>query len=263
MYIDPIFGIEIEIAVNPYLMDNPYDITDMASDAGSNRNPDFFGHGDPTINPVGKYNDFEPIEIVSRPFQYSDCRKLFNNFRMFVLKAICEYTGYTLDEARSIPFNKIFNINKSMGCHIHVTPLKRGKNANEQENVINYECGRYSFCGEKTNITSLMTNKLMGEIRANVHYNVASNFTHLYNKFNSNYFRSYSQQKSNLSIYEGRTEFNLTMNGGRFEYRSFNLNGVETWEDFDKMIMSNLKVIKDTLNYAFKRKRIFTERISI
>lgn len=247
--VNPVFGIEIELAYNE-------DYLSIGSKFGEYYTSNFYVTSDCSLESYNINFLGDTAELVSVPFQLDSAKNILNNFRKQVLIDWESNDGF-----KNPKFKDIFEINDTMGCHIHVTPLDVSKEGSYE---VNYNHKRFIFDGVPLNFKGLATEKILNNIDNSVKNTIELKCPNMYNSFRRNYYRDYSDNLGHISrFFERECDFNLTAenipNPEHFEYRSFNLNGVKNWDDFNNSIIGALRAIKNSLNYDFKRKRIFIE----
>lgn len=180
-----------------------------------------------------KFDD--TVEIISAPVELNKINKVLKSFQKSVFKKA----------KKRIEFHKAFNLNKSCGCHVHISILDCNKKYryeifdNAREEV-------FDFVGQPYIIKDLFTNKFLNSFREKLHKNVKKHLKKVYPKFHSNYFRDYAQEMEDVDDGDRCSEFNFATDE-RCEFRSFNLNGVKTWREFFKMFEILKKSMYETL----------------
>lgn len=119
-------------------------------------------------------------------------------------------------------FKELFYINKSMGAHIHFSTWRQ-----REDDMV--------FMG------------FYNKLRERVMQKVKDRHPRLYPLFKKQYYRNYAPKQGDLIIDKGlRGEISYTSGKG-VEWRSFNLLGVETWDELFSMYEIALDTIEEIL----------------
>jgi hypothetical protein len=142
------------------------------------------------------------------------------------LKAICK------DDANR--FHN-FSVNNSCGAHIHFSTKSKGK---------------------IQHFYKQLPPSFVKEIGAKGRETIAQKFPkYISGKFEKQYNRGYARQFSGVEYMRGRYyEFNTTETKG-MEWRSFNLQGVRTWEQMEQMYLTAADVIETVMRQKIEEKQ--------
>jgi len=202
-----ILGLEIECVLNREIHNN-LKIGEYHN--GRFFNKYFTAERDGSINNNGFFNIPLCVEFVSNKLK---SKKTFNNAIELFIKDISKNGLY--------PLKEVIAFNDSCGCHFHI-----GLN---QENKKYYTHIDFKILKE-------MRNLFFKKIRySNINEDTK-------NRILKHYFRDFSKELRKENYINGHvsrtTEFNILsdQNGRGLEWRSFNLNGVDSWQDFKAIL---------------------------
>ena len=188
--------------------------------------PKWTAENDGSLNTSGGFEWSNAIEFVSNCFKSKE--KFFEaleNWKKFIRKG-----GKELGD--------VVRFNNSCGCHIHLS-------------VDKYKFTSKALFGAFTSTRDAFF-KLVDENKK------LSKETK--NKVKKQYFRSFAQEMSESSYKSksSRDEFNFGSEraGKGIEWRSFNLTGVKSWEEFDEMFKIAWKCLSVLYNKSVKYKKI-------
>jgi len=142
----------------------------------------------------------ETGEFISIPLTPADIPKAFKEFK--------EFFG-----SPDLELDEVLSFNKSTGCHLH-------------------------FSEDTGTVNELLTYTHLAKMRKNVLKRVKDELPTVFPHFKKQYFRGYAQEikKPLLDKHSREVEFNCGSLDHGLEWRSFNLCGVTTWEQLDKLI---------------------------
>jgi hypothetical protein len=118
----------------------------------------------------------------------------------------------------------------------------------------NYSCGHHlHFSYNGIRLLEKSTINLYPLIRAEFFKNLKRYSPRLHETIKKQYFRHYAKKIRGDNCYQSRcSEFNLTNDNCGLEWRSFNVNGVQTWKEYEDVVGialdSLIKVLSEFLN---------------
>lgn len=192
-------------------------------------------HNDGSLR-ADKFRNHHTIEFVSNVCTgKSRFKKKIDDFKNFIIK-----------ESGADDLSKVLSFNSSCGTHIHMG--------------VNYS----EIIGDKLPIeliNEFRNNFFEGLDNINIKKPLAKNIK-------EHYFRSYSRKttKKTFSIRSGRyREINKVSEstGKGLEWRSFNLLGVDNWDDFTKVIMFAYDCFESLIKHRIHGYELPTKRIKI
>ena len=207
-------GIEIECILNNDILDfipkGDYHNGITLKDIDGKEYNDWKCEGDASINAGKIFHNYKQIEFVSMTFKSK--QDFFNGIEKFINVISCN-GKYELKQ--------VMEVNKSCGCHIH---LSKGK-----KQYLKYVHSHFLEDTRKRFFKNLMSSKLPTQIKEAI---------------KEQYDRSYSRVLTKEELLNSRhnsnrgVEWNFCSErkGQGLEWRSFNINKVETWEQFRKLM---------------------------
>lgn len=248
MKIEPVFGIEIECSYNDNLFGIPCNYGKHPSPG--HRYSRFF-HCETDGSLEGTDNFYGTAEIISIPFQSKNVDKILREFKEETYRRISESLCISIKKAKEYRLKDIFEFDESCGCHIHVTPLVKSKN----RYTLYYKTIPYKFYGDKINIRKIMTIDDIPPFYKKIKQKIRGVVTNsLYRKFTDHFYRDFAMEIFDEDdLYSARHDdryysLNFTLGPERFEFRSFNLLGVKTWDQFNTMIKTGVLAIEEYMN---------------
>jgi len=198
---------------------------------------------------VRKFGD--TVEIISAPIELSNVQTVLKSLQKSIYKKV----------GKSVPFNKVFSVNNTCGCHIHISIL----NCDNKFRYEIYDDGReeiFDFAGKPYNIREILSDDFMTIFRKKLHKNISKNLGNIYPSFSKNYFRYYAQNRKNNVKDNARYVEYYYATKERCEFRSFNLIGVKTWNEFFKIFELFENSLQSTLNDYKKRPKLITTHVA-
>jgi hypothetical protein len=204
------FGIEVECIVNKDIVDIP--VNSYHSDSFDRDIQHWAATSDSSLSCQRKFKNEYTCEFVSKKLKFSEWKKGFDSFKK------------ALQNNKNVEFNEVIDINNTCGCHIHFST------DNKRENT-------------------LITPKAYEKLRENMFKRMETEMPMLYRAFKSQYFRSYSKKLKEELLDKGDRglEINYSAINKGVEWRSFNLMGVETWEEFYNIVRIGLEELNKML----------------
>lgn len=224
-----LFGIEAEMEYNAFF------VGDIKKDGYHGREKKSFCKGwyaesDGSLR-TEKFSAGSTVELISEPFKYRNLdTTLFSLQEEF--KKRCK-------QKRGVKLADYINFNKSCGHHLHVS------------------VGKYKIIPS----TSL---KIFSQIRSEFFKNLKKEMSGLYPTIRAHYTRKYAKRLSERAYNERYYEFNLTNEEKGIEWRSFNCLGVQTWEEYFKLVVIGINSMKKVLTEYINGEKSFSEnRLSL
>jgi len=180
----------------------------------------------------------DTVEIISIPIELNKIKTILKSFQQSIFNKV----------GKQIAFNQIFNMNKTCGCHVHISIL----NCDTKYRYEIYDNTReevFDFIGQPYDIKDALSDDFMDIFRTKLHKKIKQTLKSVYPSFNKYYFRKFAQDKNITDTrLDPRYIEYYYHNDERCEYRSFNLIGVKTWNEFFKMF----DIFKTTLHKTLK-----------
>lgn len=168
-----------------------------------------------TDGSLHNYNSgFDCVELTTKPFQLSELKKVVQDLRDEVI---------IRSGADDIEFNEYFEINKTMGHHVHFS-------------VKNKPLLKKTFI------------KLFPLIRRKFFVDLKAYDMDIFKAVSEQYFRSYARKLTKHAYVIRSYEFNLTNEIRGLEWRSFNVMGVKTWKQYEKVLFIALNSVFTVIN---------------
>ena len=118
----------------------------------------------------------------------------------------------------------------------------------------------FAFNGKFARITPNVNFKVLKQIRDEIWNEITESYPTGCASWKRQYNRGYArQQTEDLNRGSRSSEFNLTVNQNVIEFRSFNLNGVSTWEKMEDFYSIALGVIQDVFKKELRKAECFIE----
>lgn len=272
--IDFIIGVEIELEYNgKYFRLEPSSYHSRRAKSFGKR---FLMESDGSLH-AEKFILGRTVEIISKPFAINKYKKFIKSFKRktyTLIQTNIQRSGKQFKELsykeraeerealeKTQPLKEIYNFNKTTGTHIHITPLIK----NDKEILdIDYSGRMYHFRGRHIALRKMIDIKTIEEFRNKLWENIKKELPEIYKHFIAQYNRRYAQITERVDYNNRYNEFNLScMHNYHLEFRSFNLNGVQTWEELYKMFEILTKTIKEVLGKKLKKKECLKDKIII
>ncbi|MBD3248461.1 hypothetical protein GF336_00260 [Candidatus Woesearchaeota archaeon] len=240
------FGLEIECLYNPKINRiNQSDYHDFSN--SSCFNSYFYAERDSSI----EYCDFNgdctsAVELISIPLEKDEIKE--------ALSALKESLNI---EKKNTDFSDIIGFNNSTGAHIHVGIYKDSKKRIQISDNRGFLKRIY---GKEIKLSKVINLRLLKDINHLIIKRVKTELPHIYNSWISQFYRNYAKELDfplqrdmswNLKDYD------------RLEFRSFNLMGVKTWNDLEKIYEIAIDTIYSKMKEVITRSSPFKERNKI
>ena len=244
-----VFGMEIECGLNKNILGD-FMISSYHSDhsqlLGKSR---FYPERDSSLKAYKK--DFRAVELVSEPFTYENV-----DTRIRTLIKMLKKTGTKLSD--------LIYFNKTMGCHIHFSVFVELEGSEDYTTVV-FKNKKYMVKGVPYDFKTKVLPTELKYISDLILSRVKHKLPRVYNKFNKQFYRNYAQvvdfHKMNnraISWNFQPSEFN------HIEFRSFNLNGVSTYEQLEQLLKIGFGTIKTSItNIVLGKNKVKTKIIRI
>jgi len=105
----------------------------------------------------------------------------------------------------------------------------------------------------------LLTVKFLRKISSELQKNIKEQMPHIYNQWIKQFYRKYAKRLTERRRNQRNTEWNLG-NGNTFEFRSFNLLGIDNWADFHKIMDITFKTIRGVILEEFENEEPLKEK---
>lgn len=169
---------------------------------------------DSSLHSDGEFDKTTVCEFISRLISIDDISNAVQELKEFFDR----------------PLEEVVAFNSSTGCHVHFSDT-----AGDSETFVTYH--------------------YLKKLRNAVMTRVQKELPQVYETFKEQYYRNYAQSvdKYNeiINKAERSLEFNLTDIRKGIEWRSFNLVGVKTWEELERM----LKIASEEINNVLEEYR--------
>ncbi len=252
--VDFIVGVEIEALYNSQKLRN-IRISDYHSMDSYKLNKNFYCERDASLRNDKSYG-WDTAEFISNPFLASNYEDIIKSFEQTMKR-----------KSRTTDLKEILHFNKSMGAHVHITPLFV-KNKNKID--VNYKRNHQDYNRRKKIIFSeIMNDDFAKRFRTLLRKKVKPILGPDYAKWSRHLNRSYAKVRPISECKsQRRSEWNFSSSSkNRLEYRSFNLLGVDTWEKFNLMYKAFFEALQevfdDELDYnkPFHKEKKFSFKV--
>ena len=249
-----ICGVEIELEYNPDII-GAIEKDHYHGDNPRNFNLNFYAESDSSISST-KFSDGRTAELISKPFEIKNYKKILASFQSEIYKRIAEKKKITEAEARKrYGLKDVISFNRSTGAHLHFSVLKPG----DKETTISFKRCNPKFKGKFIPVKELISPAFCERFNAGLLKEICEKYPDVFPEFEAQYYRGHA--RSLLSRPEAfKTHYgNWSVDSEHedIEIRGFNLNGVTNWKQFKGVYNIFLHRLYKTIKGELKRKKAF------
>lgn len=202
-----------------------------------------------------KFRDGRTAEIISFPFEINNWKNVLNGFKDEVERK-AKLVNYRVNLS-DLELKDYICFNNTTGAHLHISFLRKNSSKKKPYSVV-YKSKPFAFDATPFYILNVGTIHFLNEITNSIFKRVKKELPEVYPKFRERFFRDYAKKNRDFNPHSARNScWNLTLNNKeQIEFRSFNLSGVETWDQLFKMY----EILFDEFKRVFQKELSGTKK---